>query len=56
MRDFTIKDFLIGVLVCALDIWLLSIGGLIGVVGELLMLPGRLLVGIGSFLIDITRS
>lgn len=53
MRDFTMKDFLIGLLLCALEIWLLSIGGVIGVVGEILTIPGRLLSWIGSLIVSV---
>lgn len=53
MRDFTMKDFLIGLLLCALEIWLLSIGGVIGVVGEILTIPGRLLSWIGSLIVRL---
>jgi hypothetical protein len=53
MRDFTTKDFLIGLLLCALEIWLLSIGGVIGVAGEILTIPGRLLSWIGSLIVSL---
>jgi hypothetical protein len=53
MRDFTTKDFLIGLLLCALEIWLLSIGGVIGVVGEILTIPGRMLSWIGSLIVRL---
>lgn len=53
MRDFTVKDFLIGLLLCALQIWCFAIGGLICVIGEILTLPGKLLILIGGLWIRL---
>lgn len=37
----------------ALSIWLLTFGGLIGLIGSLLTLPGRGIEAIGSWLVRI---